>query len=247
MALAAGQAASQADQEHVTVQPGAARRELLCWPSASKSSAGRRLPAPVSQRRRIRRHPQDRHRPPECFLSDRSWPASHPSLWNALAASARSVSRFIPTSITTAPGLMKSRVIKRGPANGGDQNVGSPALTRQVVGFRMTHGNCRVGMQQHYCHWLAYDIAAPNHHGVLARNRNPIALQHFHDAGRRASSRRGTVRHQIADVHGMKTIRILARINGFQHAAGVHVFRQRHLHEDSVDVGAVVQPGNDAQ
>ena len=57
----------------------------------------------------------------------------------------------------------------------------------------------------------------------------------------------GPAGHQMADVHGMESVRVLIRRDGFQHAARVHLLRQRHLHQNAVDIGTPVEIGDHRQ
>ena len=51
----------------------------------------------------------------------------------------------------------------------------------------------------------------------------------------------GAAGYQVADVHGMETVGVFIGGYGFEHAARIDVFRERHLHQDAVDAGAGVQ------
>ncbi len=50
-----------------------------------------------------------------------------------------------------------------------------------------------------------------------------------------------------ADIGRVETVRVLVGGDGFENAATVHLFRKRHLNEDPVDLGAMVQVVDDCQ
>ena len=57
----------------------------------------------------------------------------------------------------------------------------------------------------------------------------------------RARHQSGTLGGEIADVHGMKSVHIFFRDDRQQDLLGVHLRRQRQLHQDAVDLVAPVQ------
>ena len=54
-------------------------------------------------------------------------------------------------------------------------------------------------------------------------------------------TRSGPTRHQVADVHRMESVDVFVRRDRQQHAARIHLRRQRQLHQDAVDIGPLVQ------
>ena len=66
-------------------------------------------------------------------------------------------------------------------------------------------------------------------------------------ARRSARPGRGPAGHQMADVGGMEPVGVLIRRDRFQHPAGVYMLRQRHLHQDAVDIGTPVKIGDHRQ
>ncbi len=66
-------------------------------------------------------------------------------------------------------------------------------------------------------------------------------LEQAHDASGSAGARRGAARHQMPDVDRMETVGVLARVDRFEHPARIDVQRQRHLHQNSVDIVAGVE------
>lgn len=53
--------------------------------------------------------------------------------------------------------------------------------------------------------------------------------------------------YQMSHVDGVKSIRVFVRRNRLQHPPGVDMPGQRHLHQNRVDIGPVVQAGDDRQ
>ena len=72
---------------------------------------------------------------------------------------------------------MNSPVIIAGAPDGRHQDIGLAADRRQVRRLRMADRHGGVLVQQQHGDGLADDVAAPHHHGALARDRNPAALQ----------------------------------------------------------------------
>ena len=58
------------------------------------------------------------------------------NFWN----SAGSVILFMPTSMTVAPGLTKSRVMRPGATDGGDEDISAAADGGQIFGFGVGDG-----------------------------------------------------------------------------------------------------------
>src|ERR1019366_4493129 len=102
-----------------------------------------------------------------------------------------------------------------GAADGGDQDVSLAAHLGQIPGARVADGDGGVLVQQHQGHGLADDVAAAEHHGVLAGHGDLIILQHLNDASGRAGARRGAAGDQVADVDGMKTVGVFIGGDGF--------------------------------
>ena len=98
-----------------------------------------------------------------------------------------------------------------------------------------------IAVEQQHRDGLANDVAAPDHHRFGAGDGNPAAFQNFDDADGRTRHQAGTLGREIADVHGMKSVHVLLRRHREQHLLGVHLGRQRQLHQDAVDLIAPVQ------
>src|ERR1700733_15548360 len=65
------------------------------------------------------------------------------------------------------PRLDHFRLNESGPSDGRHQNVGLASDSTQVARFRMADRYGGILMQEEHGDWLAYDIAAPNHHRML--------------------------------------------------------------------------------
>ena len=125
---------------------------------------------------------------------------------NSRSTVARSATRLqIPTSMTVAPGLDEARA-SRTPAGRWRRPGCRPprATAGQVRRARMTDRHGGVAMQQQQRHRLADDVAAPDHDGAGAGDRNPRSLQQLDDAGRRARHEVRAILHEPADVDRMK-------------------------------------------
>ena len=57
-----------------------------------------------------------------------------------------------------------------------------------------------------------------------------------HRAERRAGHERGQAGGEPPDIHRMKSIDILARIDGVEHGAGIDLLGQRKLHQDAMHI-----------
>lgn len=106
-------------------------------------------------------------------------------------------SRFTPTSITTAPSRTMSAVT----------NFGRPIATTRISARRVTSGRLRAAVRHRHRSISSsssfdtgspHDIAAADHHGLLARNPEACGLQHLDDALRRTGSVQGCFYHKAA-------------------------------------------------
>ena len=147
----------------------------------------------------------------------------------------------MPTSITVAPGFTKSRVIMPARADGGDQNIGPAAHSRQVASLRMADGDGGIGVQQQHGSGLADDVAASDDHGVLPSDGDVATLQNLDDPGGRARHQAGALGRKEADVHGMEAVNIFRGIDRQQDFLRIHLRRQGQLHQDAVNLAAAVQ------
>src|SRR5574340_501064 len=130
------------------------------------------------------------------------------------------------------------------PAGGDDQDVGVARVFGEVDGLGGADGDGGIVLQQHQRHRLADDVAAPDHHGMLALDRHAAFFQQLHRAVRRAGGEAHIAGGQRADVHRVEAVHVLVRADRFEHLAAVDVFWHRQLHEDAVDLGVGVQFGD---
>ena len=80
--------------------------------------------------------------------------------------------RFMPTSMTTAPGLTQSRARpSRGAPDRGDEHVGAAADARRGRACASGRRHRRVGREQQLRHRLAEEVRAPDHDGLGALER----------------------------------------------------------------------------
>ena len=163
------------------------------------------------------------------------------------AASSRLSRRLVPTSITVAPGGEIIAGDHGRPADGRHQDVGLAAHGGKVGRLGVADGDRGVLVQQQQGHGLADDVAAAHHHGALAGDGNPVALQQFEDARRRAGARSRQSGHEVAHVAGMEAVDIFLRSDRQQDALAIHLRRQRKLHQDAVDFRPRVQLRDDVQ
>ena len=140
-----------------------------------------------------------------------------------------------------------------GPADGGHHHIGATDRFGEIAGARMGDGDGGVARQQQLRHRLADDVGAADDDRLGAGER-PVqglrgAVDQHHAAGRRAGHERALQRprRQQAGVERVKTVNVLARIDGLQHLFGVYLPRQRQLHEDAVDGRIGVERGDKAQ
>ena len=156
-----------------------------CCSSASRSSAGPRRPAPASSLRPLPRRPDER-RPQARNLSRGIARASSGNSAKMRCASAASVMRLMPTSITVAPGRTQS----------GSTIAARPIAATTMSARRTTPGKSRV------FEWQIVTVAfacisksaigfptmslRPTTTAFGAFDRDSAAAQNFHAARRRA-------------------------------------------------------------
>ena len=133
-----------------------------------------------------------RHRPPASRAARSPRAAAEPAA-NSRRATASSVRREMPTSMTVAPGRTNSGVTKPGRPIA-DTRMSAVARDRRQVGrVRVADGDRRVALQQQHRHRLADNLAAADDHRARAGNRNAAAVEHLDHAGRRARREHGRV------------------------------------------------------
>ena len=153
--------------------------------------------------------------------------------------------RLVPTSITVAPGAMKSEVIRAGFPIAAIRISRPAALLRQMNSARVADGHGGALGKQHQRHRLAHDVAASHHNRPLPLDGDTVILQQFDDPSRRARPRRRSARYQVAYVGRVKPIRILVWSDGFQHPSRIDLPGQRHLDQDPVNIGPAIQIRDD--
>jgi hypothetical protein len=182
-------------RKHTLTAPAASLPRAPCWPSASRSSADPRLPAPACRRRPARSlwmHVAHNRR---TALREAGFALLIAG--EEASNSSRVVMRLIPTSITVAPGFTISGSMKPGRADSRNQNVGLARDRRQVARLRVANRHRGILMQQQHRHRLAHNIAAPHNHGMLPADRKPARFRisitpagvHGASAGRPACKR----------------------------------------------------------
>ena len=128
-----------------------------------------------------------------------------------------------------------------------DEDVGRTADGWQIRCPRMADGHRRVPMQEQHRHRLSHNVAATHDDGVPAGDRDLGPLEYLDHPRGRARHQGCFAQTQPADVHRVKTVHILSRVDRFQHRSGVDLGRQRKLHKNSVHVIAVVKLLDDVE
>ncbi|MCY1365305.1 hypothetical protein D9M69_521450 [compost metagenome] len=105
----------------------------------------------------------------------------------------------------------------------------------------MADGDRGVLLQQHECHGLADDVAAPDHHRVFALELVADALQHLHAAVGRAGPETGHAGHERACAGDVEAVDVLGRRDRLDDLLRLNVRGQRKLHQDAVDGGVGIE------
>ncbi len=105
----------------------------------------------------------------------------------------------------------------------------------------MANGDCRTRKQHLEREWPTDMIGSTDDDDFLAARLHADMFEHPHDPERGARSQDGNTLREAADGIRMETVYVFQRVNPFDHDGLVDVIGQRQLHEDSVDVGVVVQ------
>jgi hypothetical protein len=117
----------------------------------------------------------------------------------------------------------------RGPADGGDQDIGVAADARKILGARMRRGDGGVGGEQQRRHRLAEQVGAADHDGVEAGEIRAVGLaDEQHGAGRRAGNQPALeiAGHQLAGIDDMQAVDILLGPDRLDHRVGLEMIRQ---------------------
>ena len=155
--------------------------------------------------------------------------------------------RFIPTSITTAPGLIQEpRIISARP---------TAATTTSPV--RTTEGRSTVREWQIVTvAWRERSRIATGFPTMLLRPTTTacfpfsvhlLVVEHGEDAVRRAREERGPAREEAPGVHGMEAVDVLGRIDRLDHLRFVDLLRKGQLDEDPVDGIVGVEPRHEVE
>src|SRR5437879_1773432 len=113
----------------------------------------------------------------------------------------------MPTSITVAPGLTKSRVIM----------AARPIAATRMSARRHVPSRSRgIGVNQQHCGGLAHDVATAHDHGFLSRDGDLAALEDFHDPSWRTGNEPGPLRGEKSDVDGMEAVNVFGGIDRHQ-------------------------------
>ena len=108
----------------------------------------------------------------------------------------------------------------------------------------MAYGDSGVPFQEQQGDRLAHDIAAPDHHGVLAHQGDARMVQQAHDAGRGAGYEPSIAHHQPTHVFRVEPVHVLSRCDGVNDRFGGNVLRQRQLNQDAVHFTITVELRN---
>ena len=125
----------------------------------------------------------------------------------------------MPTSITVAPGRDPIPSDKFRPADGGDQDLGAPALGLELARMGVRDGDGRIRGEQQRRHRLADDRRPPEHERTRAANRNRRRVQQLHHAARRAGRERRQPVREPAHVERMEAVHVLGWVDRLDHRA----------------------------
>jgi hypothetical protein len=173
-------------------------------------------------------------------------PATSAALANSTSPSSRVLPpspsrRFMPTSITVAPGFSQSPLISSGDADGGDEDVGAADHFGQVAGAAVGHGHRAILPEEELRHRLADDVGAADHHRLEARKVAEPVLQEHQAAERRAGDEAALADREPAGVDDVEAVDVLGRVDRVDHRLVVEALGERELDEDSVDPVVAVQ------
>src|SRR5581483_9252692 len=118
------------------------------------------------------------------------------------------------------------------PAGRHNENIGEYGELRQIARLCMTDAYRRIPLHQHQGHWLADDVAGPNHDDVLAFDFDPLVLEQLDDSVGRTGRKNGVADYESADVVQVKAIDIFLDRDGLEHTSHVNVWWQGQLHQN---------------
>ena len=147
--------------------------------------------------------------------------------------------RWIPTSMTAAPGLIQSARTCSGRPTAAIRMSASRAIDRGVLRGGVADGDGRVAagpfLHQQERHRLADDVRPPQHDRSGPLGLDPAVLEQLLHAQRGAGDEPGPADGQQAGVLGVEAVDVLARVDPLDDPSFVDVVRQRQLHEEAVD------------
>lgn len=119
----------------------------------------------------------------------------------------------------------------------------------QIRGAGVADRHGGVTLQKEHCHGNPHDVAATDHHRILAGNLHAITVQKLDAAFGGARDEEGltTLHSQLPYVEGMETIHVLLDGNCVQNPLLVDVLGKRELDQNSVNFGIRVQLYNNLQ
>ncbi len=105
----------------------------------------------------------------------------------------------------------------------------------------MADGDRGVAVQHKHGERLANNVAAADDNTMLARNINVRLVQKAHNPRRSARQKLKIPRHQLANVNLVKRVNVLNKADALNDSLLVNVGRQRHLHQNSVNITAAIK------
>ena len=133
--------------------------------------------------------------------------------------------------------------------DGCDQYVGAAQDRRKITGFRMSNRYRATLGQQQRRHRFADDIGASEHDRLGACQIRQYVAQQQQTAIRRARDQRLALSAtpQLADILGMESVNVFARIDGVDHPLRIDVLWQGQLHQNTIDPIVSVELGDHCQ
>ncbi len=128
--------------------------------------------------------------------------------------------------------------------NGGDEDVGTPALVGEIAGAAVRDRHRGVGREQERGERAPDDRRASEHRRPRAAKRDPARLQQAHDAAWRARDEGRLAAGEMPDIERVKAIDVLRGIDRLDDGLRVDRGGQWELHEDRVGRLVRVQPGD---
>src|SRR5215470_9444477 len=105
----------------------------------------------------------------------------------------------------------------------------------------MADGDGGVGVHEKKRHRFADDVAAAEDDGLCSLNANFVAAKNFHATSGSASDETFAAANEFSQVHGMKTVHVLCRVDCLENFFCVNLFRQGKLDEDAVHVVVAIK------